>query len=347
MFAILAAAASAASRQTAAPPIAIEPALIASTVNALGAVITREYIDPDVASALDARLKQALADGRYNAATTADALAGMLTRDLYEGSHDKHLAVGVIRETPPAPGESTESRDRARARAVRRTNAGVRKIEILPGNVGYFELTNFFRPEEARDALAAAMHTLSRADALIFDMRRNGGGSPGTITFLASYLFDTPQLPLFDIVHRPPEPVDHYATESTVPPERDARRPVFVLTSKNTFSGGEGLPFLLQARHRAEVIGEVTAGAANPGQPYPVNARFTVTVPNGRIVSAVGGGNWEGAGVTPDVKTTAAEAFDVAYARALRLLIEREPAGAWRDTLERALRTLPAVARGM
>ena len=64
-----------------------------------------------------------------------------------------------------------------------------------------------------------------------------------------------------------------------------------------------------------------------------------MTIPNGQVRSAVGGGNWEGAGVTPDVKAASADALKVAYARALRGLIDREIAGPWRDTLERALKT--------
>lgn len=269
----------------------------------------------------------------------------MLGRDLYATTHDKHLAVEVVRAAPAPPERSAVEADQARALGARRSNFGVRHVEILAGNVGYLDLSTFYRPEEARDALATAMHALRHADALIIDMRRNGGGSPGTIAILISYLLDAPGIPLFDVVHRAPEPVDHYSTEATPPADRDSRRPVYVLTATSTFSGGEGLAFLLQERHRAEVVGETTAGAANAGRPYPVNDRFSVTVPNGRVKSAIGGGNWEGAGVTPDVKTTAPEAFPVAYARALRLLVEREPPGAWHNVLERALQNVEARAR--
>jgi C-terminal processing protease CtpA/Prc len=152
-----------------------------------------------------------------------------------------------------------------------------------------------------------------------------------------SYLIDEPRVALFEIVHRAPVPADKYATESTPPPERDPVRPVHVLTSARTFSAGEGLAFLLQERRRAEVVGETTAGAANPGKPYPVNDRFSVTVPNGRVRSAIGGGNWEGTGVSPDVTTTAEEALQVAYARVLRRLIAHEPPGSRRDALQQLL----------
>jgi len=295
-----------------------------ATVRALGEVLKRHYIDVDVAAKADAVLQRALADGRYANASTPDALVPLLNRDLRDVTQDKHIWVEVVppaaQAVQPTPASSATDAKAARAEAVRRSNAGVRRVEILRGNVGYLDLSNFFRPEEARDTIAAAMRLLSNADALIIDMRRNGGGSPGTVVFLLGYLIDAPAAMLFEIVHRPPEPPDRYALDATLPAERDGKRPIAVLTSAQTFSGGEGLAFLLQERHRAEIVGEVTAGAANPGTTYPVNDRFRVNVPNGRIKSAVSGGNWEGAGVTPDVKVPAADALQTAHDRLLRTL---------------------------
>jgi len=295
-----------------------------ATVRALGDVLKREYIDLDVAAKADAALQRALAEGRYADASTPEALVPLLNRDLRDVTHDKHIWVEVVPQAAPAapaaPARSPADANAARAEGVRRSNAGVRRVEILRGNVGYLDLSNFFRPEEARDTIATAMRLLRQADALIIDMRRNGGGSPGTVVFLLGYLIDAPGAMLFEIVHRPPEPPDRYALDAPLPADRDGKRPIAVLTSAQTFSGGEGLAFLLQERHRAEIVGEVTAGAANPGTTYPVNDRFRVNVPNGRIKSAIGGGNWEGAGVTPDVKVAAADALQTAHDRLLRTL---------------------------
>jgi hypothetical protein len=323
------------------PSTPIDSTIIAGTIESLGAVIKREYIDPDAADQVDAMLQKAFSEGRY-ATATAETLATMLTRDLYGATHDKHLAVAVARAAPAAPEQTTAQADAARALGVRRANSGVRRVEILPGNVGYLELSAFYRPEEAREALMAAMHLLNRADALIVDMRTNGGGSPGTVSFLMSYMLGESTVALFDIVHRAPEPTDHYATEPVPASDRDGQRPVYVLTAGSTFSGGEGLAFLLQERHRAEVVGETTAGAANPGRSYAVNDRFSVTVPNGRLKSAVSGGNWEGTGVTPDVKTSAMLALPTAYAHALQTLRDRQPLGAWHDTLDRLVKSVEA-----
>lgn len=318
---------------------ALDPAFVKATVESIGTTIRHEYFDPKVGADVDAALRRGLADGRYTTVADDRALAALITRDLFAATRDKHLAVEARLDIPAQRERSVSQADEARARTVRRANGGVQRVEILAGNVGYVELTSFFRPEEARDAIAAAMQTLARADALILDMRNNSGGSPGTAALLISYLLG-PGVPLFDVAHRAPATPDHYATEAV--PAPDGQRPAYVLTSARTFSAGEGFAFLLQERHRAEIVGEVTAGAANAGRPYRVNARFSVTIPNGQVKSAVGGGNWEGAGVTPDVRTPAADALKTAHARALRGLIDRELPGPWRGTLERALKDVEA-----
>jgi len=320
--------------------LALDPAFVASTVESMGAMIEQDYFDPAVGAEVHAALRRSLAEGHYAGADSDAALAQLVNRDLFAATRDKHLNLEARLDIPAQRERSAPQAEESRAMEVRRSNGGVRGVQILPGNVGYLDLSSFMRPEEAREPMATAMGFLRHADALIVDMRANGGGSPGTVALFISYLLDAPGLPLFDIVHRAPLPPDHYATEMTPPADRDAKRPVYVLTSANSFSAAEGLPFLLQERHRAEIVGEVTAGAANAGRPYRVNARFSVTIPNGRIRSAIGGGNWEGAGVTPDVRTTAADALKTAHARALRVLIDREMPGPWKATLERLLKLI-------
>ena len=239
---------------------------------------------------------------------------------------------------------AAEPPDRSREARGRRENFGVQRVEILAGNVGYLNLTAYYRPDEVRDTLSAAMQTLQNADAIILDMRSNSGGSPETVALLVSYFFDAPQLPLFSVVDRLGGRREYF-TEKTPPRERNELRPVYVLTSKRTFSAGEGTAFLLQERQRAEVIGETTAGAANPGKPFPINSRFEATVPNGKIEAAVTGGNWEGGGVKPDVAVPAADALRAAHARALRRLLKQPPNDADRGDLEKQLRSLEAAKR--
>jgi hypothetical protein len=310
--------------QTASPQSAITTEVIYRTVNALCGVIQQEYFDEEKIPAFFAELKNARANGHFETARTPEELARLLTQVMFSVSRDKHLSVQVVRPpTTPPPGGGPAPADRNKP-----TTAGFKRVEILPGNIGLLELTMFLRPVEHQDALAEAMKKLAPADALIIDMRANGGGSPGTIALLMSYLFDQPELPLFDIIPRDGAR-DTYKTEpASVALPRNGSRPIWVLTSSRSFSGGEGFAYLMQEQKRASIVGEQTAGAANPGRPYPVNELFEVTVPNGHISSAITHGNWEGDGVTPDIVVPAATALDVAIERAKEELKKRgKPVG--------------------
>jgi len=317
----------------------IDREFIRETVESLASVVNREYFDPRVGARVGASLRQWLSQGRYADAETLESLAGMLTRDLLATTQDKHLAVTVVPDASPGPAPS-QAPDASRELGARRANFGIQRVEILAGNVGYLNVTAFYRPEEARDAISAAMRTLRYTDALILDMRSNGGGSPDTASLLASYLFDAADLPLFEIIPRSGNAGRRYATESPGLPERNEKRPVYVLTAERTFSAGEGFAFILQERRRAEVVGERTAGAANPGRRYPVSVRLEVTVPNGQVRTAVTGRNWEGAGVIPDVRVPGSDALRVGHIRALRDLLKQAPGGPWHDTLKRHLDAL-------
>jgi len=319
----------------------LAPSLVGEAAESVAAVVDREYFDAAVAGRAARSIREALSQGRYNDAHTIESLAEMLTRDLFEATKDKHLAVRVVRDRSSA--ETSTGSDDREVRA-RRTNFGVQRVEVLAGNVGYLNLTSFYRPEEAQEALSAAMRLLRSTDALIVDMRQNSGGSPETVALLTSYLFDAPNLLLFEIVPRSGTG-RRYTTEAPPVPERNGTRPTYVLTAERTFSAGEGFAFILQERRRAIVVGERTAGAANPGRPYPVSARLEVTVPNGQVRTALSGQNWEGKGVTPDVSVPTADALGLAHIHALRELLAQAPSGLWQQTLKRHLEALESSSR--
>jgi C-terminal processing protease CtpA/Prc len=318
------------------PPAVSSPRLdkefVRTTIEALTKIIREQYIDQDLASRVEAYLRNCLATGHYDQ-PTREEFAEELTRDLFTSSHDKHLSVMVSDDQGTASSGTTEE---SREEIARQSNFGIQHVEVLPGNVGYLRLTSFYRPAEARDTFVSAMKLLAQTDALILDLRGNKGGSPDMAVLVASFMFSKPGIPLFSVIPRAGETA-FYSTVQTPPPGSSGERPLFVLTSQTTWSAGEGLAFILQERHRAEIIGETTAGAANPGRAYRVNSMFEVNVPNGRVKSAVLGRNWEGIGVVPDVATPAAVALDLAHTHALRSLVEITPPGQRRTDLEREL----------
>lgn len=297
---------------------ALTQGTIDSTVSAVASVIAAEYFDAAVTERISSTLTAGRAAGDFARAQTPSELAQRLNDVLHGVTRDKHLRVQLADPSPRTAGGGG-----APNRRDQPTTAGFKRMEVLPGNIGLLEMTMFLRPAEHRTALAEAMKQLADADALIIDLRANGGGSPATVALLMSYLFDEPGLPLFDIIPRTGD-TDSYRTEPDASDvRRNGRRPIFALTSARTFSGGEGFAYLMQERKRAVVIGERTAGAANPGRAYPVNELFQITIPNGQIRSAINHSNWEGGGVAPDIAVPAAQALDVAIEHARAVLKQR------------------------
>ena len=162
------------------------------------------------------------------------------------------------------------------------------------------------------------MSFVAHTDAVIFDLRENGGGDPAMVTFIASYLFDKPTH-LNDLYNRKEDSTQQFWTLSYVPGERLAKQPVFVLTSKRTFSGAEEFSYNLKNQKRATVVGETTGGGAHPVDGHSVADYFTVMVPFAKAVNPISKTNWEGTGVDPDAKTSAADALSTAQ----KLAIER------------------------
>jgi C-terminal processing protease CtpA/Prc len=279
------------------------------------ALLSANYVFPDRAAAAAEAIRRRRAAGEYDGLGD-EALAARLTADLYEVCADRHLRV---RPRDPQAAEATEDDLVAAQRErLRLANYGVARVERLDGNVGYLDLRLVADPQVGGGAIAAAMELVSHTYALIIDLRRNRGGSPAGVIFWNSYLFPDDQTHLNSIQHGTSGQTRQYWSLAYLPGERYLDRPVYVLTSGATFSGGEELCYNLKAQGRATLIGETTGGGAHPADVFPVTPTVEITVPNARSVNPVTGTNWEGTGVEPDIAVPAPAALAVAYRRALR-----------------------------
>jgi len=282
------------------------------------------YVFPDKATKM-ARAIQAEAGSRaYNHISSARGFADTLTRDLRAVSHDLHLEVIYQREevrdeVPDA--EPTPQERRERLAFGRRINFGFERVERLSGNVGYLEIRTFnFDAADVDSTLTAAMNFLAYTDALIVDVRRNGGGEPSMVAAVCSYLMPSNTL-INRFYWRPQNRWDEFRTGPVRGRHYGLTRPVYVLTSDQTFSGAEEFAYDVQTQKRGEVVGDTTGGGAHPGGLRRVTDHFGVWIPSGRAVNPVTGTNWEGTGVRPDLAVPADAALRIAHRRALEWLI--------------------------
>jgi hypothetical protein len=305
-------------------------------------LLRTNYIFPEIAEQAAVAITARLAAGEYDNLDEI-TLTELVTRHLQDITGDKHLRLRLGGGPTPGPGgpggpgpgprpgpggpgpgpEGTEPKDReARRLAMRQRgqldNFGIRRVDRLDGNVGYLDVRRVPMPANAGPAITAAMELVAGTYALILDLRHNGGGSPEGVLYWCSYLLDEKPIHLNDIYHADTGETRQFWTLPYLPGTRYVERPVYVLISGHTFSGGEEFCYNLQALGRAELIGETTGGGAHPTRPFPISSAVHIGIPFARSINPITRTNWQGTGVIPDVAVPEAEAFDVAYGKALR-----------------------------
>lgn len=329
--------------------VVLDRTTVAEIVHRLAEKLKANYVFPDVAEQICTRLQKHLEDGTYAEITDGEFLAFALTTHLQEVNQDEHL---WVRWTPePLPEHEGALRENEAWVAERRQRAkldnyGLHKVERLPGNVGYVDIRRFEKPDWGGDTAVAAMPFLAETSALIVDLRKCTGGYPGMVALISSYLLGEEPVHLNSMYWRDEGATQQYWTLPYVPGKRLDDRPVYVLTSKDTFSGGEEFAYNLQTRQRATLVGETTGGGAHPGASYRLHPHFEAFIPIGRAINPTTEENWEGRGVVPDVSVPAEQALDVAYRMALESVME-SASGAESGPLRRLLEEAEAALEGM
>jgi C-terminal processing protease CtpA/Prc len=299
----------------------LAPERLEALIEALAREIEENYVFPDVAQRIGERLREQLYAGAYEG-IAIEAVASRLTTDARSVNGDKHLQVERLEQRPSEPPPDRVELERQWAEEARRSNFGFQKVEILDGNIGYLELLGFAPLESARDTAAAAMAFLANVDALIIDVRANGGGHPSMIQFLCSYFFAEPTH-LNSYEWRGREGLEEFWTFAEVPGKRLLDCPLFVLTSRGTFSAAEEFTYDLRNLGRATIVGETTGGGAHPGGTHEIEGLLQVFIPQGRAINPITKTNWEGTGVEPHVQVPADRALDTAKQAAREAIQEQ------------------------
>jgi hypothetical protein len=299
-------------------------------IKKVGEILDEYYVYPDKVEKMKARLRERLESGAYDPFTSGDQFAVMLTGDLVAVTGDRHLGAqfspqGVERAEDEMTAEERAKRDADLRRFGDARNWGFQRVEVLPGNVGYIDLRFFGHPDWAGETAATAMALLSRTDALIIDLRKNGGGYPQTVALLLSYLIapesihgGTDTVALFTQNDRKAGTVSEIRTQPFVPGRRYLGKPVYVLTGHRSFSGAELFADAIKTHQRGTLVGETTGGGSHSMLTRPIDKHFEMGVSFGWTRDAKTGFDWEGVGITPDVAVPQQAALAQAHLLALR-----------------------------
>jgi C-terminal processing protease CtpA/Prc len=297
-------------------------------IDAIAKELDAHYVFPDVATKMIAAIREHVARGDYDSVTQGEEFADVLTRDLRAVSHDLHLGVrfGGRRVFGHEP-TVEDMLAMGQASGDRNMHFGLEPVEHLDGNIAHLSIRGFPPlDDDQRAEVGRIMSEVADAYALIIDLRGNIGGSPKTVAFIASYLFDPTPVHINDMYLRDTGTIQESWTLANVPGKRfGSKKPIFVLTNHATFSGGEELAYDLQSLSRAKTIGETTGGGAHPVAAHVLDKQFQISVPTGRPINPITKADWEGVGVVPDVKVPSESTLEEAHRLALEAIGKSKP----------------------
>ena len=283
---------------------------------ALEAKLREHYFDSATAKRTIEALQATETSGGFNTITDIRDFASALTRELRGVSQDLHIELVYsdrLLPNGPPPAPSAEASERYKT-AMLRQNCTFEASRMLPHNIGYLKF-NFFPDSAAcKETAQAAMAALNGAQAVILDLRDNGGGFGNMVMLIASYFFDHPEY-----MYSPRDNVTEQSwTRSPVPGSKLADKPLYLLTSSRTVSAAEDFCYNLKMLKRAAIVGETTRGSAHAGVIYRIGDHLGIAIPEVKPINPYSKADWEGIGVEPDVKVKAADALAAAIALARR-----------------------------
>ena len=292
-------------------------------------LIEENYFDVAKATEIAATIRAASSDPTLAGLTDPGILASELTARLQP--YDLHFAISwrdpAAQGSGPTAGRSLPVSDPFDY--DQRRNFGFIKVDRLAGNIGYLNL-KMFAPIDASDPTddvrtiaQAAMTLLAARDAVIIDVRENGGGDPAMVQFLMSHFFDDTPLHYATFFSRAGNVATEMKTLKSLPSPRMTNTPLFILTSGRTGSAAEAFAYHLQALGRATIVGERTVGAANQFDDFEFGNGFFIQIPFYSVSNTVTNSNWEGTGVIPDVAVPASLALEKAEGLALSAALAR------------------------
>jgi hypothetical protein len=294
-------------------------------IDSISKLLDNQYIYPDVAKKIIKEINSNFTKGTYKSINNPIDFANKLTDDVISISNDKHFHVFYDPEWIAASKKVLTKKDSIELDAkdfpnAKMENFGFREVKILQGNIGYLKLTNFWNPFYGGETAVAAMNFLSNTDAVIIDLRDNGGGYGSMVQLLSSYFFDTSPVLLVEMYNRK---LNKTTQDYILPYVTGKRRPdldVYILINNKTFSAAESFAYFFKNRKRATIIGEKSGGGAHPVDHLAATDKFSLFLPNMMPIDPITKTNWEVTGVKPDLEVNSKDALITAQIKALEKL---------------------------
>jgi hypothetical protein len=292
-------------------------------INSISQLLLDNYVYPDTAKLMSDYILKQFSGASYESIDSPIKLADVLNAGIKTIINDGHFQIiynpilekQLLDNNQVLP--QNESKDN-----FRNHNSGIHSMKILNGNIGLLEMQNFVDTNsESLEAVKSALTFLSNTNAIIFDLRNNGGGSSEMVHFITSYFFEK-KIHLCDRYSRPANRLTEYYTTPDTTEKRFLHKPVYILIGGSTGSAAEEFTYNLMALKRATIVGEHSSGIAHGTFERPATNGVVIYIPYSRTINAVTKTDWEYNGVTPDIKINSEKALEVALENIFEKLIK-------------------------
>ena len=296
----------------------------AFVVESVSKLLIENYVFPDTAVKMTNYIKKRFKEGAYDKISNPISFGGTLLKELNSIHTDLHLQLVYDPKKEKQSNNliATQTKRDDPIKGIIQQNFGLKKVEIFPGNIGYIDMQNFWAAKEfGSETVKAALQFVSNTNALIIDLRTNNGGSGETVALIIGYFFKD-STHINDMYNRTENTTTAFWTHPDSSFNKLTNIPLYILTSKRTFSAAEEFAYDLQCLKRTTTIGEITGGGAHPVFERPVGEGFFIKIPYGRAINPITKTNWETVGVKPDIATTSDKALETAQMKIFDSLIK-------------------------
>jgi hypothetical protein len=289
----------------------MQPIKINELINSISDSLDKHYIFPDKAENISTYLHKQLKSNAYTKLINdPQKLEQQIAKDIRIVYSDPHLRIqfdpGFNAQVAYHP--TTEELQLVK-KYWKDNNYSFKKLEVLPGNIGYLSFNQFVDDiKAARPTIKAALSFLANTDVIILDLRENMGGDPNMVSQVESYFF-TQKTEMNSLINRSNKDTIFMYADPFKSDSLNLSMPVYILTSQHTFSGAEDFCYGMKVAKRALIVGETTGGGAHPQMPFSVNQGYVMYIPFARSLNPITHTDWEGTGVIPDVKISANKAL--------------------------------------
>jgi hypothetical protein len=276
-----------------------------AVIDSVCRALIRNYIFRDTASEMVAYINKRQREKAYDTITNPSHFAALIAHDVRQVLNDRHINFiynPFLEKRILEPAKASPAKGQFVQKDAKE-NFAFKKLEILPGNIGYMEFTSFSDTSDlARKTVRAAMQFLSNTDVLIIDLRSNYGGSGPMVAEMTTYFFNgkTHSGRTFNGINKTWQ-------ESYIEPDPSVTQglymgmPVYLLVSNKTISGGEAFAYTLQTLRKAIVFGEQTVGSVHLSRTFALGNGFIGFIPISRSENLVTKTDPEGKGIVPDI----------------------------------------------